>query len=390
MSEANHTIQFMPWCHLDKSYQVGELTIVPINGYDPFEDYDVLTGYRIRTVLSSYRRNLDGHPVRNYCLVKFNDREITGLLTDEERKISRENVDLAAFSGLANRAYFNPHENQCNYDCFALYIQNFKEEPTSVALQSGWMCGTMLDGRSADNLIVTIPIHVNALYSIKLDEILLTSLVNLRSSASRDEWTRWLNSIRCFNQANTDSEHTRHQVEWVLLCSAIQHLLKAPSKKEGVAKDFKKLFVPESELKGNDSKRKTDQWKEPQQPLRFHWMKEFYNIRGDYAHGKLDSTKAFSWEPLEHLVLAKIAFPLLVKLLLKEAGHYTLSSDDTCQINIFELLANEKFFEPAPDNEEWNSSWYRYLVDQEDARDRRKRMVKAIEQVQTEQGDVDI
>jgi hypothetical protein len=45
-----------------------------------------------------------------------------------------------------------------------------------------------------------------------LDQRLLDGLV-ASAGLGRPEWNRWQNALSCFNQANTDSDSFRHQVE---------------------------------------------------------------------------------------------------------------------------------------------------------------------------------
>jgi hypothetical protein len=65
----------------------------------------------------------------------------------------------------------------------------------------------------------------------------------------------------------------------------------------------------------------------------------------------------------EHLMLATIAFPLVVKSLLVKAGTYQFTEDDRLQIDCVEALANTlDFFVPPPDAQSsWDSVWGRLL-----------------------------
>ena len=101
----------------------------------------------------------------------------------------------------------------------------------------------------------------------------------------------------------------RFQVEWVLLCSSFEHILQAASDYKDVAHKFSDRVIPSSSLLVTYAKRRSTRWEDSAVPLRYEWMKEFYRIRGDFAHGKLKSRQPAAWSPLEHLVLSTIAFP---------------------------------------------------------------------------------
>ena len=58
---------FMPWCHLDREYSVGDITLIPFGrDYAP-RGIDALTAARTRLILRSYR-SVVGSPVRDSVL----------------------------------------------------------------------------------------------------------------------------------------------------------------------------------------------------------------------------------------------------------------------------------------------------------------------------------
>lgn len=349
-------LQFMPWCPINQTHHAGEISIIPFDRNKKSDDLDELTTCQIRTVLSSYK-NLEGHPVEEGALIKYGDKPILADLNEDEIEITRECVDLVCFSGLANREYFNQLGAYCNTDCFTLYGQKFADDPSFMGLTSRRREGRNIDGRTLAETTFTIPVHASVIGEVNLDEKLLSSLINYRSSSLNKDWSRWQNAISCFNQANTDNDTVRYQVEWVLLCSAFEHLLTAKSEAKNVSQKFADIFMPDPPLPVSKAKRKSNKWQNPDCHLRYEWIKEFYRIRGDFAHGKLKTRQPTTWEPLEHLVLATISFPLLVRVLLSKKGHYTLTNDDQAQMDAFEKIADEDFLNPPPDQESSIDSW---------------------------------
>lgn len=354
-------LQFMPWCPIDNVYHAGEISIIPFSRDEKQDDLDELTTCYVRTILSSYR-NLEGHPVEEVALVKYEDKPILADLNDDEIEITRECADLICFSGLANREYFNQLGSYCNADCFLLYGQRFKEDPSFIGVTSRRREGRNLDGRPLAETAFSIPVHTNYIREVRLDENILSALISFRDSAKEKEWSRWQNAISCFNQANTDNDTVRYQVEWVLLCSAFEHLLSAKSEAKDVAKKFSDVFIPDSALPVSKAKRKCDKWHNADSHLRYEWIKEFYRVRGDFAHGKLETLQPTVWEPLEHIVLATIAFPLVAKSDLAKAEEYDLTDDDHAQIEAFESIADENFLKPLPDQKSSMDSWYNRLI----------------------------
>jgi hypothetical protein len=220
-----------------------------------------------------------------------------------------------------------------------------------------------MDGRPLAETVFSIPVHVSTVAQVSLAAGLINSLVVFREHASDHKWSRWQNAISCFNQANTDNDAIRYQVEWVLLCSAFEHILEARPQAEDVAQKFTDTAVPSTPLLARDAKRNSAQKKwNVKRPLRYEWMKEFYRIRGDFAHGKLKTQQTAVWSALEHIVLETIAFPLLVSCLLQKDGKYELTDGNQAQINAFERLADELFLErPANQKSSKDSIWSRLL-----------------------------
>ena len=216
-------------------------------------------------------------------------------------------------------------------------------------------------GWKPEEVSVTIPLNCHNIDYVTLDEYLLGVLVRQRDKD--DNWGRWQNAISCFNQANTDNTLFSHQVEWVLLCSAFEHLLGARSEAKDVASKFVDALTPTQPLLVKDAKRRSERWKEDGRPLRFQWMYEFYRVRGDFAHGRLCTQQPMVWTPLEHLVLATIAFPLIAKALLRQNGRYEMTIDDLAQIDCLEPLADTTdFWRRPPDQRSGGDSYWNRLL----------------------------
>ena len=132
-----------------------------------------------------------------------------------------------------------------------------------------------------------------------------------------------------------------------------------------MAARFSEAMIPSKPLLTDSANRQSDRWTGTRRALGYEWMREFYRIRGDFAHGKLNSEQPTVWNEPEHLVLATIAFPLIVKCLLSNVGLYELRDNDVAQIDAFEELADTtKFLEPPPDQRNsFDSHWSRLRSD---------------------------
>jgi hypothetical protein len=365
----------MPWCPIKKFYTAGEISIIPFGRDEGAMNFDALITNQIKTILSSYK-NIEGHPIERAALIKYGDKPILSDLTEEEIDITSEYLDLICFSGLANREFFRSG-NYCNTDCFIRYIQNFNKDLDFIGITSRRREGRTMDGRDLSETVFSIPVHSSTIGEIEFAEPLLLSLINFRKDSTRKEWGQWQNAILCFNLANTDSDAFRHQVEWIFLCSAFEQLLSADSNAKDVVTKFSENFIPNKPLKVRNAKRKSQRWKNPERDIRSEWMREFYRVRGDFAHGKLNTGQQPSWNPLENLVLASISFPLLVKVLLAKKEFYKFTEEDQIMINIFESLADKYFLNPIPDRRT-REFWIDLLIREEWSKVRKQGMLRTL------------
>ncbi len=341
-------LQFMPWCPIDKPHVVGNITLIPFCRDERIAGLDELTACRVRTILASYK-DLEGHPVRTATLVRYENRDLLAELNEKEMEDTRDWVSLACFAALARRAYFNPVGPYCNADSFVVYGQRFSDEPDFTGIVSRRREGRTIDGRPLADTAISIPVHGSPVKQVLLDEALLTALVSFRAAATAEEWGRWQNAISCFNQANTDNDAVSYQVEWVLLCSACERILDAAPKAKDVARSFASTVAPTVAILASAAKRNSSKWSGSTAHLRYEWMKEFYGVRGAFAHGKLETKRPLVWTPLEHVVLATIAFPLVARCLLVKSGQYVITDDDQAVIDAFDKLVDADFLKLPAD-----------------------------------------
>jgi hypothetical protein len=336
---------FMPWCPIDSEYEVGDIKILSYNPDGIINGLDKIMQRRVKKIMATYK-DIEGNPVRKAAIVCKINKAVTDNLSDDDIDIAQELVTLACFAGLAKREYFNSLGPYCNSDCFSLYIQKF-DKADFTGLRSRRREGRTLSGWPISDITITIPVHSHTIRDVSLDTELLNALIKYRANLQSSNWGRWQNAISCFNQANTDSDNVRYQMEWVLLCSAFEHIMESKPMAKAAADKFVDVLTPSSQLLVKDSTRLSNKQEKTSRSIRYEWMKEFYRIRGDYAHGRLNTKQSIVWQPLEHLVLASIAFPLVIKTFLSRSGKYNMTDIDQAQIDCFEHFADtNKFLEP--------------------------------------------
>ena len=379
-------LHFLPWCPIGRRYRVGDAEIIPFHRGKPIDHTSVAEQQQINGVLSSYR-TLDGNPVTRAALVRKSGAGTIARLEAQEWATLREDVDLACFASIASRDLFRVFGNYSNATLFTLIGQTLGGGSSSwTALRIRHRDGNTLDGRNVQDIQVSMPVAALRIENVVIDEPLANALVAFRAAATDREWSRWQHAISCYNQGNTDDETIQYQVEWGLLASAFERILDADSKAVDVANKFGAAFAVDRTLPVSTAERKKDSWRDPTSPLRVAWMREFYEIRGDFAHGKLATNRTMAWIPEEHLLIASVAFQLLVRQTLAARGFYTLTRDETVMIGAFEHLADCRMFEEPPDCDGSGDMWWPRIISDAKFREIAERTVNdAIARVRREE-----
>jgi hypothetical protein len=117
-------IAFMPWCRIDRDYDLVDIRIARFDRAQPLDGIAVAVQGDVQKILGMYK-DIKGTPVEKTALLVLRTKEILDDLTIDERDLVYELVEIIRFGGLANREYFNPISPYCNSDCFACYVQRF-------------------------------------------------------------------------------------------------------------------------------------------------------------------------------------------------------------------------------------------------------------------------
>ncbi len=354
------TLQFLPWCRLKKPITAGQLRIIPYKDSTPPSELSSDDLKRVRKILASYL-TLEGYPIKEACLVGFDGRPFLADLTDDEREIAYDIIDLVCFSALPKRDYYESIGSYSNSSVFIMYQQRFEDSTEFICVTARRRDGRTSLSRPIEDAKFSEPVQ-SAGASIEIDEPLLAALIKFRDTSPAGTWSRWQEAITCFNQANSDADAFRYQVEWVLLCGALERLLDVRrSKAEEVASEFQNALQPKTPIWVKDSQARKSKSKDQGSSLRYEWMRQFYELRNDFAHGRTVTHKHSAWTVNEHLVLSAIAFPIVARSLLARNGNYTLTDGDIAQITAFESFADSGLVRQATQQRGGGASIWREL-----------------------------
>jgi hypothetical protein len=346
------SLHFLPWCQLDRAFSSGSVTLLPFDLSHPPAGLDEETIRRVKLVLSDFV-GITGQPVEKFAVVSLRNNILLDYLLDRvDVAAIRDYVDIACLSALCGREFFGRGEPYCNSNCFLLYERRF-DTVTGVRAPMFWRRdNTSFWPAAGPAMRVHQPLHTAAVPRVSLDENFLRALADFRerlvTGADSERWTAWQEAIFCFNQANTDNENMSDHLEWVLMSSALERILVARPNSDAVARRFVEAIIPESPQLNFDL------------PILQDWLHEFYRLRNDFAHGRVQSQKLRRWESWHHLLFGAIAFPLVTKALLERGKAYVFSENDHCQLAALAWMLRE-----ALDPSATSKSWHQYVSDQQ-------------------------
>ncbi len=343
------TLHFLPWCRLDREYRAGPVALLSFSTDHVSANFEPAVSEAVNAILADFI-GVDGLSVTRCALVSLQDHPFVegyGDATDFETLY--DHVQMACLSSLEGREYLGRAEPYGNSECFAMYSRQYRDgaaaAPPIVRRDSTptWRAGAALR--------VHIPVQTVAIPRVTLNEQLFSALAKqghrMLEAGRSDRWAVWAESIYSFNLANTDSEGMSGHVEWVLIASAIERLLRARSSADDVANKTVAALSSGNGLDPSASELVRD------------WASEFYRLRNDFAHGKMRTRQPRTWNAACHLLLGAIAMPLLVKSLLAEEGTYELTENDDCEVAAF-----SRFTADLRDPASRLRSWHQYLGDQ--------------------------
>lgn len=357
MDQSMSMLAFLPWLSLKKSIVVGEFELIPyLRDLQPAGQGTQLQGILDR-VLAPYRSG--AQPISSATLIRIDNNEFICDFTEEERAALFIICELLAISGLAVREYFTYGGYQ-NRDNFRLVIQAFATAGEGAAITSRRRDGSNMNYWDESSYKVQKPEHI-PLETNRIDHLLLDALVQARNSK---HWERIYEALLSFNLANTDNAEVSEHIEAVLLTSAFERLLDCRSGKENeLAKQFTRVCSPSQNLvlqscSALENSEITNRFKRAS-TIREMWIRDFFRLRGNLAHGNIESRYTPVWSLRNHLLLASYAFPIALKCELATLGLYAKTENDQEAVDMFEPLTCEDHFRQVlnrhnPREHPWN------------------------------------
>ena len=342
---------FYPWLRLQSKAAVAQFELLPWRREDPSPGHWSSGEQAVLDSLLASFLTQSKHPIQCATIVKVGGFGVVDDLPDDVIADFAEVREVIAFSGLATREFFSfgGYSNTAN---LTPIIQRFTDADSGVLVRSRRRDGTNSNYTSRELQLEFQPPHALVHSGVQVDETLCAAL---QKSASDNKWEPYGLSLPLFNLANTDSNLMSERVEVVLTVSAFERLLEAKPKATELVDHFGREFSVSKDVNRSKFARIPPQRFAKRSRVREVWMEDLFALRGSLAHGHHDASYPALWSLHEHLLLAALAFPLLVKLRLSSDGYYTLTQTDRAAIDAFEHLVghNNLFDEGNGDAWPW-------------------------------------
>jgi hypothetical protein len=342
---------FFPWLCLKEQLQAGEFELIPYKRGQAPGGAGTESQRILDSIMSPYRAGGD-RSINKATVVRVNQGDLIRDLDEDERRALFVLSEVLSVAGLSRREFFKVASlGYQNRDNFRIIIQAFAEAGGGAAITSRRRDGSTTNYWSGDSYRIQKPEHVHVNPINHIDEPLLQSLLQARDS---QEWERFYESILSFNLANTDNSEIAEEVELVLLSGALERLFDCRrGQEEDLATRFTSTLSPSEERSPTSCGRLstpelTSRFKRSSS-VRDMWVRDLFRLRGNLAHGKIESRYRPVWSLREHLLLGSFVFPLVLKLELTKSGLYEISEEDQGLIDLFEALASEDLFVPVSD-----------------------------------------
>lgn len=344
---------FFPWLKMSGQREIMNLHLMEYKRGEFPAGAETPLQQEIDSILEPYRAH-GQQPIDRATILVVGESGLTRELAEEEINAVFAFAELLAFAGLATRKFFSQFEYS-NRDLFRVVVQRYNEAKDGATFTYRRRDGFAANYITRGALTIQRPGHIQSPMKANVDIPILNALVQAQGKFNQELWNAYYEAIVNYGIANRDSPDLTLQTEVVLMTSAFERLFDLRrGKEEELAQSFTAALEPAEEVPAEACVRFSDTEGQSfllkHHPVRNAWIRDFFRLRGNLAHGMITPDYRSKWSLQEHLLLASYIFPLLVKCRLSRDGLYTLTDSDQDDIDVFEQLACVELFPKAINN----------------------------------------
>jgi hypothetical protein len=210
------SVGILPWLDIRTNIEVGPVTFYRADGVDTLlgERADILID-RLRI----YRDAWEGNPVHGAVAIHRDQLANGGHIPYGDLRRATDILMIASI--FENDGVLR----DCNATTFTLYIQRLGGEGGFMATRARRRNGGFVSGGTTD-LVVSRPISAATFWTY--NRAILAALVAASQRADDQAWNLF-ESITWFRRASTDADNIEQVVDFVLLLTAVDHLIAHPA-----------------------------------------------------------------------------------------------------------------------------------------------------------------
>lgn len=269
--------------------------------------------------------NQAGYPCET-SVMWFQNQDVVGNVTDSDVSLLRAHAQVLGAAAIAENKYFDNSVSPMTAAHFDAYFHRYQPGMTHMSLQRRRRDGPR-GNWPLTKVHFTVPAGAAIQGDLVINQPLLDALAaGIGSPDPLDE--RIQRSIGHFLDGNRLDDISEIHRDLIWLGAALENLLdiSGPGIAKKLGQNLTALFdgytlTPTS---WNDHK-----GQQQNGPWLARWAEEFYDHRSA-IHGRPARTSV--WQPWEHGLIATVVWGLSVKLLLVDAGRYSLTDNDRTQI----------------------------------------------------------
>ena len=338
---------FFPWLKMSGQGEIANLRLMEYKRGELPAGSGTPLQQEIDSILEPYRAH--GHrPIDSATILVVGESGLTRDLAEEEIHAVFAFAELLAFAGLATRQFFS-QDGYSNRDLFQVVVQRYSEAKGGAAFTYRRRDGSATNFVARDVLEIQRPGHIQSPIKAAVDIPLLNALVQAQGELDQELWNAYFEAIVNYGIANRDSPDLTLQTEVVLMVGAFERLFDLRGgRAHDLAQNFTAALQPAEEIPAEACARfsdpETQAFLQKHHTVRNAWIRDFYALRNNLAHGMIAPGYRSRWSLKEHLLLASYIFPLVVKGKLCRDGLYTLTDRDQDDIDMIEQLACVELF----------------------------------------------
>lgn len=330
----------MPWIQFENDFQVGDYEFIKI---DPRSNPATNLPNPYNQILNCTLLHTQNNPTK-FTAIKHKDHSFIWDIPQADYEGIFKTAEFLSATCIDSRDIMG--HDYINSETFSLYIQKFDQNPIQyISLANRRRGSTSHNTFNINVYSIKCGEHIPVKHSMAIDRVFFDSIYNLYANQSQG-FEKIVGLIEDFNLANTDYRNVHTSSEFLLLCGAIERLIKgsgnAQSFRHNISEALK--FVP-TQLISSSSKTfptptQLPWWKKQInkhsgyrlfqvdafqncKTLRDFWAIDFYRTRNKFAHGDKNKTN-FIWNAQEHLCIGCLVFLQLLKIYLQKRGLFTL------------------------------------------------------------------